>query len=125
MKKGLMILASLCVSFGVSAQIGEIPTDYWEKFEQNYEQYDAWWNVDDQTQNVKALTGLTPENGMKVAEGSISNNAYTITTDGDVFNVHYEKTSQWEKFGLSWMYWAYPAGCESDNWQLVNPITGE
>ena len=125
MKIGLMIFASLCVSFGVSAQIGEIPTDYWEKFEQNYEQYDAWWNVDDQTQNVKALTGLTPENGMKVAEGSISNNAYTITTDGDVFNVHYEKTSQWEKFGLSWMYWAYPAGCESDNWQLVNPITGE
>ena len=49
MKKGLMIFASLCVSFGVSAQIGEIPADYWEKFEQNYEQYDAWWNVDDQT----------------------------------------------------------------------------
>jgi len=122
MKKGLMIFASLCVSFGVSAQIGEIPADYWEKFEQNYEQYDAWWNVDDQTQNVKALKGLTPENGMKVTEGD--KYGYTVTTEGDVFNVHYEKTKQWQKFALSWMYWTYSA-CESDNWQLVNPITGE
>lgn len=127
MKKHFAVLASLCVALGVSAQVStsDIPADYWEKFEANYKQYDSWWEVDDQTQNVKALTGLTPKNGMKVAEGSISNNAYTITTEGDVFLVHYEKTGQWEKFGLSWMYWAYPSGCESDNWQLVNPITGE
>ena len=126
MKKHFAVLASLCVALGVSAQVStsDIPVDYWEKFEANYAEYDSWWEVDDQTQNVKALKGLTPENGMKVAEGSISDNAYTITTEGDVFNVHYEKTKPWQKFGLSWMYWTYPA-CESDNWQLVNPITGE
>lgn len=125
MKKGFLCIAGLFLGLGAFAQVGTIPGNYWSLFETNYEQYDAWWEVDDQTQNVKALTGLTPTNGMKVAEGSISNNAYTITTDGDVFKVHYEKTKDYEKFGLSWMTWEYPADCASDNWQLVNPITGE
>jgi len=75
--------------------------------------------------HVKGLTGLTPKRGMKVAEGSISNNAYSIETEGDIFKIRYEKTTSYEKFGLSWMEWAYPENCASDNWQLVNPITGE
>jgi len=126
MKKGFLCIASLFLGLGVSAQVGTIPSNYWTLFEANYAQYDAWWEVDDQTQNVTALTGLTPTNGMQVEASSISNNAYTITTDGDVFKVHYVKTKDYEKFGLSWMKWEYPAeDCGSDNWQLVNPITGE
>ncbi|MBQ3833877.1 MAG: T9SS type A sorting domain-containing protein, partial [Bacteroidales bacterium] len=97
---------------------------YWKDFEANYDEYDSWWEVDDQTKNVKALTGLTPTNGMKIDKSSISNNAYTITTEGDVFQIHYVKTSDYEKFGFSWMDWAYPE-CDADNWQLVNPLTGE
>ena len=126
MKKGFLCIASLFLGLGVSAQVGTIPSNYWTLFETNYAQYDAWREVDDQTQNVTALTGLTPTNGMQVEASSISNNAYTITTDGDVFKVHYVKTKDYEKFGLSWMKWEYPAeDCGSDNWQLVNPITGE
>ena len=125
MKKNLLFITGLCLTLGVSAQQTSIPANYWTSFEANYEEYDSWWDVDDQTKNVKALVGLTPKNGMKVAEGSISNNAYTITTEGDIFKILYEKTTNYEKFGLSWMEWAYPAECASDNWQLVNPITGE
>lgn len=125
MKKKVLGFIALCLSIGAAAQVGDIPSDYWTKFEANYELYDSWWDVDNQTTNVTALTGLTPTNGMKIDESSISNNAYTITTDGDVFKVHYKKTTSYEKFGLSWMEWAYPESCESDNWQLVNPITGE
>lgn len=125
MKKGLSLFAGICLTIGVSAQVGTIPENYWTLFEADYATYDSYWNVDDQTHNVKGLTGLTPKNGMKVEESSISNNAYSITTDGDVFQVHYEKTTSYEKFGLSWMEWAYPENCGSDNWQLVNPITGE
>ncbi|MCQ2606954.1 MAG: T9SS type A sorting domain-containing protein [Bacteroidales bacterium] len=125
MKKGISLFAGICLTLGISAQQTIIPDNYWKEFEANYGQYDSWWEVDDQTVNVKGLTGLTPKNGMKVAEGSISNNAYTIETEGDVFKIRYEKTASYEKFGLSWMEWAYPDNCASDNWQLVNPITGE
>ena len=91
MKKGFLCIASLFLGLGAFAQVGTIPANYWALFETNYAQYDTWWEVDDQTQNVTALTGLTPTNGMKVEESSISNNAYTITTDGDVFKIHYKK----------------------------------
>lgn len=125
MKKFFSIFATLCVALGVSAQQTTIPSDYWAKYEADYETYDSWWDVDDQTKNVKALKGLTPNNGMKIDPSSISNNAYTITALGDdVFKVEYVKTTDYEKFGFSWMEWAY-SECANDNWQLVNPITGE
>ncbi len=122
MKRGVSLIAGICLTLGVSAQQTTIPATYWKEFEANYEQYDSWWEVDDQTTNVKGLTGLTPKNGMKVEDKDAG---YSIETDGDVFHVRYEKTRSYEKFGMSWMEWAYPANCASDNWQLVNPITGE
>lgn len=124
MKKVLLLTATIGFALSVSAQQTDIPNTYWKDFEANYDEYDSWWEVDDQTKNVKALTGLTPTNGMKIDKSSISNNAYTITTEGDVFQIHYVKTSDYEKFGFSWMDWAYPE-CDADNWQLVNPLTGE
>lgn len=124
MKKVLLFASAIGFALSVSAQQTDIPNTYWKDFEANYDEYDSWWEVDDQTKNVKALTGLTPTNGMKIDKSSISNNAYTITTEGDVFQIHYVKTSDYEKFGFSWMDWAYPE-CDADNWQLVNPLTGE
>lgn len=122
MKKSLTLVAGLCLAMGLSAQQTKIPEDYWSLYEANYEEYDSWWNVDDQTKNVQSLTGLTPKNGMKISD--ISNDAYTITTDGDVFKIHYVKTKNYEKFQMSWLNWAY-SECQNDNYQLKNPITGE
>lgn len=122
MKKSITLVASLCFAMCLSAQQTKIPENYWELFAANYAQYDSWWDVDDQTKNVHNLSGLTPKNGMKISD--ISDNAYTVTTDGDVFKVHYEKSKDYQKFQMSWMNWGYSA-CSNDNWQLKNPITGE
>ena len=84
MKKVLLFASAIGFALSVSAQQTDIPNTYWKDFEANYDEYDSWWEVDDQTKNVKALTGLTPTNGMKIDKSSISNNAYTITTEGDV-----------------------------------------
>lgn len=124
MKKSFILVAGLCFAMNLSAQQTEIPANYWDLFAANYEEYDSWWEVDDQTKNVHNLTGLTPKNGMTVDPSQISNNAYKITPKDDVFQVHYEKTKDYEKFQLGWMNWEY-SSCSSDNWQLKNPITGE
>lgn len=124
MKKVLLFASAIGFALSVSAQQTDIPSSYWKDFEANYELYDSWWEVDDQTQNVQALTGLTPKNGLQATETS-GNNSYTLTTEGDVFKIHYDKKTSYEKFELSWMKWEYPADCSEDNWQLVNPINGE
>lgn len=126
MKRKLILIASIFAAFSVSAQQTVIPSDYWKNFKENYELYDSWWNVDDQTTNVKLLTGLTPSNGIEVDPSSVyPKGVYVITNENNVFHAHYKKTGGYEKFGITWQTWAYPSNCENDNWQLVNPINGE
>lgn len=124
MKKVLLFASAIGFALSVSAQQTDIPSTYWKDFAENYELYDSWWEVDDQTQNVQALTGLTPKNGLQATETS-GNNSYSFETNDDVFHINYVKKKGYEKFELSWMNWAYPADCSEDNWQLVNPINGE
>ncbi len=123
MRKGATIIASLFFAMGLSAQQTSMPTNYWTEYESNYELYDSWWEVDDQTTNVQGLRGLTPGNGLIMEPDA----AYKITSEGadnEIIHINYVKTKDYEKFGLSWLNWAYSA-CSNDNWQLVNPLTGE
>ena len=125
MKKVLLFTTAIGFALSVSAQQTSIPSSYWKDFEENYELYDSWWEVDDQTENVQALTGLTPKNGLQATETN-GRNSCTFSTEDNVFHIHYVKVQDYDKFELTWMKWAYPADCgEVDNWQLVNPINGE
>ena len=124
MRKVLLFTSAIGFALSVSAQQTDIPSTYWKDFEANYEEYDSWWEVEDQTQNVQALTGLTPKNGLQATETN-GRNSCTFSTEDNVFHIHYVKVQDYDKFELTWMKWAYPADCTEDNWQLVNPINGE
>ncbi|MCQ2958619.1 MAG: T9SS type A sorting domain-containing protein [Bacteroidales bacterium] len=132
MKKEILLSIGISMTMTLFAQTN-IPEDskektaffesYWKNYKNNYELYDSWWDVDDQTTNVKVLSNLTPDDleiGNVYPEGT-----YDITTEDGVIHANYNKTGSYEKFGMSWMQWEYPEDCAADNWQLVNPLTGE
>ena len=130
MKKVLLCIASLCLGFGGFAQDNEAEaalvamgsTAYWNNWKTDYETWDSYWDVDDQTMNVQVLKGLSPANGLEVDPSSITNGtSYKIEYIGDVLAAESNKKGMFEKFGIRWQYW----GGYCENYQKVNPITGQ
>jgi len=131
MRKVFLCIASLCLGFGAFAQdLNEAEaaletmgsTVYWNNWETDYETWDSYWDVDDQTTNIQVLKGLSPANGVEVEPSSITDGtSYKITYDGEVLVAESNKKAQWEKFGIRWQYW----DGDCDNYQKVNPITGQ
>lgn len=130
MKKVILCIASLCLGFGAFAQDNEAEaalatmgsTAYWNNWKTDYELWDSYWDVEDQTTNVQVLKGLSPANGIEVEASSITNGtSYKITYNGDVLVAESNKKAQYEKFGIRWQYW----DGECENYQKVNPITGQ
>ncbi len=136
MRKVFLCIASLCLGFGAFAQDNEAEaalaamgsTAYWNNWKTDYELWDSYWEVDDQTTNVQVLKGLSPANGIEVEESSIyPSNSYKITYDGDILIAENNRTAQnvnqttYQKFGIRWQYW----DGECENYQKVNPITGQ
>ena len=69
MKKVFLCIASLCLGFGAFAQdLNEAEaaleamgsTVYWNNWKTDYETWDSYWDVDDQTTNIQVLKGLSP-----------------------------------------------------------------
>jgi len=130
MKKVFVCIASLCLGFGTFAQDNEAEaalaamgsTAYWNNWKTNYELWDSYWDVDDQTTNVQVLKGLSPANGIEVEASSITDGtSYKISYSGEVLVAESNKKAQHEKFGIRWQYW----DGECENYQKVNPITGQ
>lgn len=144
MKKCVLLFTSFCLGLSSFAQDNEaeaalvsVGASYWQNWYDattktiynsdkelcdNYLLWDSYWDVDDQTTNVQVLKGLTPKNGIVVEESSITNGtSYAISYDGDIIQAKSNKKEQYEKFGIRWMSW----DGECDNYQLVNPITGQ
>ena len=129
MKKVILCIASLFIGFGAFAQDNEaeealaaVGSKYWDNWVTDYETWDSYWDVEDQTTNVQVLKGLSPANGIEVEESSITDGtSYKITYEGEVLKAESNKKTDYEKFGIRWQYW----DGECENYQKVNPITGQ